>query len=521
MSYSSPLSGWIVKYDKNGNVLKTISYPLCSSPQEIKCDIYNNIWVVGDQFTLDHELRPPLTSRHMSSFIEKRNSEGVLLSSFGPFNSINHLTIDKYENPWFTFGYHWVGTINNISGRQKKLKVVSGGYSDNVPEWFNPNENADETALEGIASDSLNNIFVINSIENKIYIIDGDKFEIKDFFHLNPKGFVFSNENFDENSPTKLEFNYWSKSAQAQGDWTGFRWIVKYTDRLDFLSQNLSLSGETNNLFFYDKNPFDFYKINENHDLAGSMKNIAYQPEIKKSEFLFDEFLASIYGKYPFEHNDLGVNVYEKVSNFVSNQSDVDTCDIKALYDLSQTVDLNGDDFKLNFPLEIKRLMDTLSINQSKLWGSTLEDNYNFKKYNQNDNFNRGKLLKTDTYMVTAGVPVILKTKSLNDPKKIETGYYYNSNFSVASSLNIGLSTYNLSGLAQILNLGDDWKVFYEFYEFMPYQNKVYIDGIIDWKNEQTVLNRNLSSHQEWIRDGGIMDTLFSYELYKGLGLLE
>lgn len=521
MSYSSPLSGWIVKYDKNGNVLKTISYPLCSSPQEIKCDIYNNIWVVGDQFTLDHELRPPLASRHMSSFIEKRNSEGVLLSSFGPFNSINHLTLDKYENPWFTFGYHWIGTINNINGRQKKLKITSGGYSDNVPDWFNPNENADETALEGIATDSLNNVYVINSIENKIYIIDGDNFEIKDYFHLNPKGFLFSNENYDENSLTKLEFNYWSKSAQAQGDWTGLRWVLKYIDRVDFLSNTRQLTGETNYLNFYDKNPFDFFKINQNHDLAGSMKSIAFQPELKKSEFLFDTFLSSIYGKYPFEHNDLGVNLYEKISNFVSNQSDVDTCDIKTLYDLSQSVDLNGDDFKLNFPLEIRRLMDVLSINQSKLWGSTLEDNFNFKKYNKNDNFNRGKLLKSDSYMVTAGVPVILKTKSLNDHKKIETGYYFSNNFSVVSSLNVGISTYNLSGLAEILNLGDDWKVFYEFYEFIPYKNEVYIDGMIDWNNDQTVLNRNLSSHHEWIRDGGIMDTLFSYELYKGLGLLE
>jgi hypothetical protein len=524
VSYSNMLSGLLIKYNKDGTLLKTISYPLCSCPKEVKCDSTGNVWIAGNQFNITHELVPPTSARYLTGFLEKRNSTGQLISSFGPFNGINHLTLDNNENPWFTYSYHWIANINNITGRTRKLKIISDGYSDNVPEWTDPNVNVDDTALEGIGCDLFGNVFVINSIENKILIIDSNEFTIKDYFNLNPKGFVYFNENFDENGITKLEFNYWSKSAQAQGDWTGLRWVKKYADKkLSYLFNNtetLKLSGKVDNLNFYLKNPYEFFKTNENYDLVENMKNISFQPALRDSEFLFKDFLGSIFGKYPFEHDDLGIHSYEKISNFVQNQSDVDTCNIEYLYDLSNSVDINSDDFKLSFPLGVKKLIDNLSINQSKLWGGNLNDRYNFKSLNENNNFNRGYKINSNFYTVTAGTPLILKTKSLNEYKLIDTGYYYESNTPILSALTVGLSTYPISNLCKILNLGDDWNLYYEFYEFLPSNNSLYVDGIIDWNNPQTLLSKNLSSYDDWIKDEGIMDTLFSYELYKGLGLL-
>jgi hypothetical protein len=524
VSYSNMLSGFVIKYNKDGVLLKTISYPLYSSPKDLKCDSEGNIWIAGDQFKLTHELVPPTSSLYISGFLEKRNSIGKLLSSFGPFNGINHLTLDSNENPWFTYSYHWIGNIDNKTGIFRKLKMISDGYSDNVPEWVDPNYIVEETSLEGIGSDLHNNIFVINSIENKILIIDSNKFVIKDYFNLNPKGFRYFNDKFEEKGLTKMEFNFWSKSAQAQGDWTGLRWIKKYgKQKLPFMfnsSNNLYLSGIVDNLNFYTENPHEFFKNNENYDLVDNMKSISFQPILKNSNFLYDNFLASIFGKYPFNHDDLSIHSYEKVSNFVQNQSDPDACNIDYLYDLSTAVDINSDDFKLSFPLGIKKLMDNLSINQSKLWGGVLDDKFNFKNINDYDNYNKGNQIKSEQYTITAGIPVILKEKSLNKYQLIETGYYYNANTPILSSISVGFSTYPLSGLCEILNLGKDWNSYYEFYEFLPSKNTIYIDGIIDWNNPQTVLNRNLSSYEDWIKDEGIMDTLFSYELYKGLGLL-
>ena len=524
VSYSNILSGLVLKYDTNGTLLNTITYPMCSSPQEIKCDSDDNVWIVGSNFTLNHTLIPPTSSEFITGFLEKRNSRGMLLSSFGPFNGINHLTLDKDENPWFTYSYHWIGNINNKTGEFRKLKIISGGYSDTIPKEWNPNINVTETALEGIGCDLIGNIFVINSIENKLFIIDSDAFKIKDFININPKGFTYSNQDANEKGPTIVSFDYWTKSAQAQGDWTGLRWIKKYgNSKLQYLFNNsdtLILKGEVNNINFNVQNNYDFFKINENHDLADSMHDIAFQPNLRNSEFLFKKFLGSIFGKYPFEHDDLGIESYEKVSNFLQNQSDIDTCNITNLYDISNMVDMGSQDFKISFPSGMDKLIDNLSINKSKLWGSILDDNLNLKTNGGHVNFNRGKKLNTETYYVTAGVPVILKTKSINDFKKIQTGYYYPSNVSLLCAVDVGLFTYPLTNLCEFLNLGENWDSIYEFYEFISSTNKTYIDGIIDWNNEQTVLNSNLSSYLDWIKDEGILDTMFSYQLYKGLGLL-
>jgi hypothetical protein len=417
--------------------------------------------------------------------------------------------------------------VDNQTGYCSYIKIQTGGYSDNPPQEFDPNSNIYETCLEGIATDLIGNTYVINSIENKIVVLNsGEKsISIKDYFNINPKGFSYYNKNFDEKGYTEIEFNYWSKSAQAQGDWCGSRWIKKYgKNKLTFLynsTGNLFLSGKVENVNFYNENPYDFYIRNENFDLSKALKDVSFQPTLQKSKNLYENFFSNIFGKYPFNHNDLGISSFEKVSNFVSNHSDVDTCDVESLYDLSKAFDMDNDDFKVFYPLEIKRLINNLSINQSKLWGTDLNDNFNFKNINDNNNFNRGNLITSDSYMITAGTPVILKTKSLYDYKLINTGYYYDSNVSIQDALLLGLSTYPLSSLCEFLNIGDDWKSYYEFYEFEPSNHKIYVDGIIDWNNIQTVLNINLSSRKEWIKDEGVLDTLFSYELYKGLGLLE
>jgi hypothetical protein len=526
ITYSSQLSGWVVKYDKNGNILNTINYPVNTAPKEIKTDKDGNVWIVGNQFKLtpDHTLVPPNPARELLGFIEKRNTNGALLSSFGPFNSINHLTLDKNEDPWFTYSYHWVATINNKNGRQRKIKILTDNYSDNIPEWFDPNENADETALEGISTDARGNVYVINSIENKMIVIDSDKFIIKDKFNINPKGFSFSNVGYEENGHTQIEFNYWSKSAQAQGDWSGYRWIKKYgNDKLKYLYNSLSsvfLSGKETNINFYVTNPFDFFKINENYDLTNTIKNLSFQPALKNSTFLFDNVLGSIFGKTPFSHDDIGIAMYEKISNFINNKNDIDTCDVDSLYDILNEVDLDNDDFQINFPNNLKNFMNNLSINQSRLIGGYLKDDNNFKDVSDNGNFNRGKILNTKTYMVTAGIPVILNTKSLKNYKLIDTGYIDQNNNVVVTN-NTGLSTYKLSSLAYILDLGEYWEDLYEFFEYKPSIYNVNCDNVINWDFEQTLLNKTLSSNNEWVKDEGIIDTIFSYELYKGLGLLK
>ena len=498
VTYSSFASGYMVKYNPNGQILNTLSFPLCSCPQEVVIDKDSNVWVV----LADTIWGGP-------SYIKKYDTNGSLLDTIGPYRGINHLTLDAYQNIWFTYGYNWVGFISLYNSVQT-LQIGGSDITSGMPDWFNPNNNTDETALEGIATDLRGFVYVINSVENQIYILNYTSYwaQVVDRYYINPQGFVYVMD--DQGAPTRLYYNIWSKSAQAQGDWSGFRWINKYNSRLPYYNTtSVSITGNTRALDFYNSNPRDIFKINENHDLSKQMQAVAFQPSLVNSPTLFDNFLGPIFGQYPFDGEDIGVKAYEKIANFVPNTADADYCDIDQLYNLSEMVDMDFDDFKLSYPSVIKRILNFASINQSKLWGSELLNQNNFKTPSSNGTLNRGKLISSTFYAVSAGTPVVLKNKSINKYELIPTGPINNSNF------------YTINDLAHFLGLPDyNWPEFYEFYEFNPSVDGTQIGGLIDWSNPQTTLSKNLSSGVEWMGNEGTLETLFNYNLYKGLGLL-
>jgi hypothetical protein len=227
---------------------------------------------------------------------------------------------------------------------------------------------------------------------------------------------------------------------------------------------------------------------------------------LRDSSFLFDKFLSSIFGKE--SQDDLGVVSYEKIANFLKNQHDIDLCNVNSMYDLSESIDLNTDDFRLNYPLLIKRLMDIASVNKTKLWGGFDKTTNSFIDYEKTGVLNRGKIINSLTYKVSAGIPIILKTKSLNKYTLINTGI-------INSTL-----TYKVSTLANFLNLESDWQSYYEFFEFVTDSPNEQLEGLIDWTNSNTTLDYNLSSNKYWAGDEGVLETSFAYELYKGLNLL-
>lgn len=704
ITFSNPFSSYVSKVSSNGFVLSSIYFPLCSSPQEIVCDKYDNVWIA-----LSNNVYRNL------NYLQKRNTNGVLLSTFGPFNGLNYLTIDNKQNPWFTHSYQYIGCVE--SGNVKSYKIPLNDIYSNIPNWvdtktfllknsaenlitysqdftgtywdktnviviknaevapddtntgtyvienkntvseykitsdsfyisgihvasvyikpeirahaqislsgnngiyastvFNltaktfsnkignsagldradngwyrcyisgsttnnskfilalhngisstyqgvsssgvelnstginfwgaqaeegnsPTEyikttgsvatrdavyvntlaNMEETALKGIAFDGKQNIVVVNSLENKIILFDVNKKTIVDDFYINPKGFNFYPSQ-DESileidyflgiiknkfAPTLMEYHPWLNNLKVTGDWTGWKWNNK------FFKQNSStkqISGESRKIDFYEKNPYNFFKVNENHDMTNQIKSVTFIPSLRDSSFLFDKFLSSIFGKE--SQDDLGVVSYEKIANFLKNQHDIDLCNVNSMYDLSESIDLNTDDFRLNYPLLIKRLMDIASVNKTKLWGGFDKTTNSFIDYEKTGVLNRGKIINSLTYKVSAGIPIILKTKSLNKYTLINTGI-------INSTL-----TYKVSTLANFLNLESDWQSYYEFFEFVTDSPNEQLEGLIDWTNSNTTLDYNLSSNKYWAGDEGVLETSFAYELYKGLNLL-
>jgi hypothetical protein len=500
VTYSYFTSGYLIKYNSNGGLIYSYAYPVCSCPQQVVVDANDNVWIA-----LSNNIWP---SKECT--LEKRSSTGALLSSISFIRGLNYLAIDKEQNPWFTFSYSWIGSIDADTGNIFVTNLSGTGYTTNAANWFNPNINTDETALEGIACDLKGRVYIINSIENQIYVLDSYTKQFLNKFYINPQGFTFYVE--DQSAPTVMSANLWNKSLQASGDWTGIRWTNKYANKLPYYSNSsyfLGLTGQSDYMNFIKHEDFDLFKFNEDFDMASSMQSLAFMPVLNESSYLFEEFLGKIYGKYPFKHDDLGVSVYEKIANFVANHSDVDYCNIDQLYDIANQLGVDSEDFKFKFPTLLKRLVDYASINQSRLFGSrSLQENY-FNRANKNGILNRGNLITSLNYLVTAGTPLVLKDKSLDKYRLIQTGEIHNQ------------STYTLENLASSIGLNDvNWPSYYEFYEFNRGYDFNQLEGFIDWENPQTTLSENLSTSSFWLGPEGFLDKEFSYELYRGLGLI-
>lgn len=499
VSYSNFASGYLIKYDINGNILYSHAYPLCSCPQQIAIDTNDDVWVA-------------LSNNIWDSYctLEKRSSTGTLLSSFHPIKGLNYLTLDYEQNIWFTFSYSWIGSINKNTGEIFTTNLSGTNHSVYAADWFDPNDNTDETALEGIACDLQGRVYVVNSIENQIYVLDTKTKKFLNKFYVNPQGFTFYISN--QQGETRMLASLWNKSLQASGDWTGLRWFSKYGYKLPYYTSStmyVPTTGQSRYLNFVNNPAIDIFKKNENFDLAGQMKSFAFMPSLADSNFLFESFLSSIYGKYPFYHNDVGVTLYEKIANFVSNNRSVDYCNLDQLYSMTKEVGIEGEDFVLKFPPDIKRIVDYATINITRLLGARSLQQTAFKSLNSQGKSNKGDLISSLSYTITAGNPVILKDRSINKYRLIQTGQIS------------GLDTYPLSTLATFIGLVDvNWPSYYEFYTFIPVYDNTQLEGIIDWDSPQTTLNENLSSEKFWLGSEGFIETKLSYELYKGLGLL-
>jgi streptogramin lyase len=484
VSYSSLASGFLVRYSSDGSVINVSGsiYNRNLAPKQIVSASSDSNG--GDTWQCIY------SNNSKDYIIQKKSWDNNLLfydsnsaiyaASYGPFLNVNHLTLDKDYNLWFTFNNQSLGKITNSTYALSTIEVFNE-YSS----LFTPNS----SSVKGLVTDFSGKIFVINSTESQVYVIDGEQMTITDSFYV-------------------------KNLSTFSGDCNGFNWINKYRSSApEFFDQEIyqTISGSSNYLNFYtDKaQEYGLFKINENYDLAQTLKDHAFTPKLIESSVLFNEFFPAIFGKKPFNTNDLGVELYEKISNFSLNHNDIDTCGLDQLYNNAQMVDLITDDFRLNYPPELLRLMHLASINQTRLWGGQLKGGLQFSSKDQNGFFNRGSLISSFSYRVTGGIPLVLKNKTLYDPcKLIYTG-----------RIN-GYRYYSLDTLAQYLKLPTAWRNQYEFYSYIPSVSGDYLGGIIDWNNPQTTINFENPTIEYWSGKEGVLETSFAYELYKGLNLL-
>lgn len=300
----------------------------------------------------------------------------------------------------------------------------------------------------------------------------------------------------------------------------------------NFIAQTLSATSPA---FAVVSRDYDVAKINENFDQAATYKSYRFQETLLDKDKFFDGFLGAIVGDSSASPNVLGKRMYEKAANFTSNTQDIDACNIPGLYSLKQMLDINIKQFNsFNFavPANLSRLMDLLSIKQSKLWGHNNEFAENFDKkglnYSETWGINLGNELNALTTILTAGSatkPIVAYEKFSDTYRLINTDALSSSNlqFIDANKQTYALSAYNNNwGWGLILPAdfaATDFSKYYLFYEYDAATQNQIIDNIINWNDANTTIFRTNSSYAAWSQDNGTVQTIFANALFNGLNL--
>ena len=338
-----------------------------------------------------------------------------------------------------------------------------------------------------------------------------------------------------------------------------YRGVLTFNDNLSATATRLTLSARnqytynTNSsllstvnglvtLTAYPKDFYNFYKHNEDFDFEENIKDMRFQEILLDKNIFFNDFIGTIFGNVSSRYDILGKKLYEKVFNFVSNNADIDFCDINSLISLASLTDDNGIVFDRAIaqePEQVKRFIDTLSLSYNKFRGSKnkFDENYDPKGTTTKEIYgkNLGEEINSLTYEVTAGNDLVAYEKYSNSYLRLNTF----QPLSALSGINTGkisgnsktymLSDYSNQSTNASLSGGDNWgwplilpttydinvaNKFYEFYSLSATTDNTVFSGLIDYTNGLTTVSFNepLSNleGEDNIFDINIRNSLFS-----------
>jgi len=490
VTYSHPLCSSLAKYTSAGALITSVFFPLSAQPQGMVVDPSDNSVWVCEEYQKQYF---PYTEEQTASggAIQKYDSMCHLVSSFENIPHPAYLTIDQNSNPWFTFGESAIGCISGYDVIKRNIaneNIVGYGleYStaDNATSALSAN-------LEGIACDSRERIWVLNTTEARAYILSINNISAVDSFLIYPRSAI-------------------ERGIQAFGDWTGYQMIHKYVDT----PKTYSVSG-TSALFdiYANADDINIRKFNESWDSTKQMRDYALSEHIYNNVNLFNTYLDTMVGNKTDTNTSLGGKSYEKIANFVNNNSNINTCEIDQLYSISEEVDVPIDNYKFNYPPSLKRLINIASISHNNLWGTRCKCNTNFVRNKavcsvcgHDHCFNRGTdIIDQATYMVSGGVAFVVQPifgqetyETVLDTTHALTGVALSSTSSVAWLLSSDYATY-------------------KFYKYIPTLCDVQVEGVINWDDDYTTLSETNSSLSAWYTNYGIIDRLLMDNLYGGI----
>ena len=445
-----------------------------------------------------------------SDTIYKLDNNGTKLATISGFYKPGYLTVDGNQNCWV------IHDSNKLTQIDTDTNTVSTTIRCETSEWLTSNASSDLLAfnnaqLGGVNCDTFNRVLVINTYENKLMYFDT----------TTPS--TSAAQNIDT-APLSS-----SNMFRSLGDWTGFRWLNKYFNA--GAGTTVSVSGASTINIYPSGGKYNVAKLNENFDPADTIKSYRFQPQLIDDNVFFDDFYGQIVGDLSGAPTDLGRAIYEKIANFNSNNTDIETCNLNTLYSLCEEIDYEINNYNFTYTGGLRRIMDLLSIQHKKLWGDRSKYDRDFEKYGTVENsslgINLGTELDATTYTVSAGVPFVAQQLFNRQYRIVNPMYLSGSNTDPGYDSSVGmLKTYPLSSFSPnwgwgLYNdtTGTDIIKYYNFYEYKSTPNNVQVEGIIDWQNPYTNLNESLSSIEVWTKDEGYVQSMIDFELRKGLNL--
>lgn len=323
----------------------------------------------------------------------------------------------------------------------------------------------------------------------------------------------------------------------SNGDITGFNWVQKYGY---IAAETVSLSGASAIFNIYDQQgAYNLRKQNENHDHTATLKSYALQPWLKDNSMLWDQVMNSIVGDSTSDPNTLGKIIYEKTSNFVSNNNDIDDCNIDALHSMCDMYDIDIQKYNLDYPPSLKRLIDILSLKHKRLYGEFDTQSNTFDQYTDYtnpDRVNLGNEIDFETYQLTIGEKIVAFEKfskiynviTISTPLTGELDEHGNivktselTGIVIDNKFNMNEYTafwgWNLT--APVTLSGSAILDFYTFFKYNNTPAPEQVEGVLNWADEQNTLTIEASGFANWVGNDNIMDNVLEHQLRTGLGL--
>jgi|TARA_R110001583_G_scaffold46172_6_gene145116 hypothetical protein len=294
----------------------------------------------------------------------------------------------------------------------------------------------------------------------------------------------------------------------------------------------------------YPKNYYNFYKQNENFDFEETIKDLRFQEILLDKNILFTDFIGTIFGNVSSRYDVLGKTIWEKINNFVSNNSDIDYCDLNSLLNLSKMVDETGLVFDASLvqqPADIARLMSMFSLSYNNFRGTKnkFQSNFDSKGRTSKDIYGRnlGDQINSLTYEVTGGTDIVAYERFSDTYVTLNTYQPLCALSGQAITPHTAADkTYMLSSIrteAHSTSSGLDWgwplklpssytiydvDRFYTFYSLSAVNENTIEGGLIDYKNGLTTVDyaQPLSSLEG---DDNIFDVMIRNSLFSSLSL--